>query len=189
MKESEINSAEQILNLFRERGDSEYGNEAVTQQEHALQTAALALGGGGDASLVTAALLHDVGHLLHDLPDDAPDDGIDDRHEHTGAHWLEKRFGDAVVEPVRLHVPAKRYLCAVDPDYHDQLSPPSRQSLELQGGIMSAAEVAEFERNPYFQQAVQLRRWDDEAKIPDAPTPPLEAFAAPITEALAEASP
>ena len=184
MQSSELKEADDILELFRQRGDSEYGNEAVTQQEHALQTATLALDAGADSDLITAALLHDIGHLLHDLPDDAPDQGVDDRHEVTGAHWLEERFGEAVVGPVRLHVPAKRYLCAVDPQYYALLSAPSKQSLELQGGAMTPNEVAEFEGDPQFQRAVQLRRWDDEAKIPDAPTPALEDFAPHISAAL-----
>jgi len=178
----------EILQMFRDRGDSQYGEEAVSQLDHALQTAALASDDGADSALIAAALLHDIGHLLHDLPDDAPDQGIDDRHEVSGGRWLESRFGDEVTEPVRLHVPAKRYLCAVDANYQDELSPPSVLSLKLQGGPMSADEVAEFEQNPQLERAVRLRRWDDEAKIPDHPTPSLEFFGTHLLAALNEAS-
>lgn len=178
---------DEVLLLFRERGHSQYGEEAVSQLDHALQTAALAVDDGADSALISAALLHDIGHLLHDLPDDAPDHGIDDRHEISGGNWLDSRFGDNVTEPVRLHVPAKRYLCAVDAKYHEELSPPSVLSLKLQGGPMSAEEVAEFEKNPHLDRAVRLRRWDDEAKIPDHPTPSLEFFGTHLLAALNEA--
>lgn len=179
---------DEILQLLCERGNSQYGDEAVSQVEHALQTATLAQENDADSALVTAALLHDVGHLLHDLPNDAPDRGIDDRHEVSGGHWLASRFGPEVTEPVRLHVPAKRYLCAVIPAYADELSPPSVLSLKLQGGPMSANEVSDFESNPQFERAVQLRRWDDEAKIPDHPTPMVEDFRPHIEAALADSA-
>lgn len=174
----------EILQLFQAQGDSQYGREAVTQREHALQSAALALDSGADSALITAALVHDIGHLLHDLPEDAPKQGVDDRHETSGSRWLSSRFGESVTEPVRLHVAAKRYLCAVDPTWQDTLSPPSQLSLQLQGGPMSATEVAEFEAHPHFERAVQLRRWDDAAKVPELPTPPLEAFAVHIAAAV-----
>lgn len=166
-----------VLDLFARHGDSEYGGEAVTQLEHALQTATLAAAAGSADSLVAAALLHDLGHLLHDLPDDAPDKGIDDRHELLAARRLAAWFGPAVCDPVRLHVAAKRYLTAVEPEYLARLSVPSQTSLALQGGPMSAAEVAAFEREPHWRDAVQLRRWDDEAKVAGLETPPLPAFA------------
>ncbi|MCA9076166.1 MAG: HD domain-containing protein [Planctomycetaceae bacterium] len=177
---------DEVLRLFRERGDSEYGGEAVTQAEHALQAADLALEDGAESTLVVAALLHDVGHLLHRLPDDAPDYGVDDEHEELGGRWLEKRFSPAVIEPVRLHVAAKRYMCARDPAYFELLSEPSRLSLKLQGGPMNANEVNEFEKNPYHEDAVRLRRWDDEAKIVDKVTTPLEGFVDHLRRALAE---
>jgi phosphonate degradation associated HDIG domain protein len=168
----------EILRLFAARGQSEYGGEAVTQQEHALQAALFAERESASAALIVAALLHDVGHLLHSLPDDAPDQGIDDRHETLAARWLQRRFGPEVVEPVRLHVAAKRYLCATEPTYLEQLSPPSALSLELQGGPMSAPEVIGFAANPFCQSSVALRRWDDAAKVPNMTTPPLEYYAA-----------
>lgn len=155
----------QILQLFRERGDSEYGGEAVTQLEHALQAAHFARKTGASSALVAAALLHDIGHLLHELPDDAPEQGVDDRHEELGQRCLARWFGPEVVEPVRLHVDAKRFLCATEPAYRQHLSPPSLLSLELQGGPMSEAEAAGFRTSPHCAAAVVLRRWDDAAKV------------------------
>ena len=128
---------EQIRTLFAERGDSAYGGEAVSQREHALQAAHFARQSGASAALITAALLHDIGHLLHHLPDHAPDEGVDDLHEKLAGRWLARWFGAEVVEPVRMHVDAKRYLCAVEPDYRQQLSPASLVSLALQGGPMT----------------------------------------------------
>lgn len=169
--------AQEIIQLFRQQGDSQYGGEPVSQREHALQAAFFAQRANADAELIAAALLHDVGHLLHSLPDDAPDQGIDDQHETLAARWLDSRFGPRVVEPVRLHVAAKRYLCATDNTYSPQLSPPSQLSLQLQGGPMSTEEAREFELHPQFTAAVALRRWDDAAKVPHLITPTVEEFA------------
>lgn len=177
----------ELLHLFGLRGDSEYGGEAVTQLEHALQAATFAEREGATPELITAALTHDVGHLLHDLPENAPDQGIDDRHETLAAAWLAKRFQPAVVAPVAMHVAAKRYLCAVDGSYFRQLSQPSVQSLAMQGGPMSADEIGRFESRPHFQEAVRLRRWDDAAKVAGMVTPSLDHFAQYIDQA-AEAS-
>jgi [1-hydroxy-2-(trimethylamino)ethyl]phosphonate dioxygenase len=174
----------ELIQLFKAHGHSEYGGEAVTQAEHALQTATLAREAGAPDTLVAAALLHDVGHLLHELPDDAPDRGIDDLHEALAAGYLEKYFVDAVTEPVRLHVAAKRYLCATEPGYLEKLSEPSILSLQLQGGPMSAEEAADFAANPFALDAVQLRRWDDEAKDPAKITPPVDDFAEELTVSL-----
>jgi phosphonate degradation associated HDIG domain protein len=165
-----------VLRLFHERGGSNYGHEAVTQLQHALQAALFAEQSGASPELIVAALLHDVGHLLHDLPEDAPDRGVDDRHETRAAQWLRQRFGPGVVEPVAWHVAAKRYLCATDPVYANQLSPPSLQSLRLQGGPMTPEDCREFERRRGFREAVQLRRWDDAAKVVGLATPSLEHF-------------
>ncbi len=164
------------LQLFRERGSSQYGGENVTQLEHALQAAFFAERHGASPNLISAALLHDVGHLLHALPEDAPTHGVDDAHEELAARWLVGRFAPAVCEPVRMHVVAKRYLCAVDETYYGFLSGPSRRSLELQGGKMSADERREFESQPFAEEAVQLRRWDDAAKVVGLKTPDLEHF-------------
>lgn len=163
-----------IRRLFQQRGDSQYGGEAVSQLEHALQAALLARQEGADEPLIAAALLHDVGHLLHGLSEDAPEQNIDDLHEDRAATWLVKHFGPRVTEPVRLHVAAKRYLCAVDPDYIGQLSTPSITSLRLQGGPMSPHEIDQFEASPHHEAAVRLRRWDDAAKVPGLPTPLLD---------------
>ena len=172
-----MTTVDDVLHLFESRGDSQYGGECVTQLEHALQAATLAESEQASSALITAALLHDVGHLLHDLPDDAPDTGVDDHHETSGDRYLRQLFPEAVTEPVRLHVPAKRYLCTVEQDYFDTLSEPSVVSLQLQGGRMTPGEVAEFERGPFVQDAVRLRRWDDLAKDPEMKTPPLSHFA------------
>lgn len=167
---------EHILKLFRDRGHSEYGGEAVTQLQHALQCALLAEEAEASSSLIAAALLHDIGHLVHALPENAPDHGVDDSHEELGFRYLKSIFDESVTEPVRLHVHAKRYLCATNVDYADQLSRPSIVSLGLQGGPMSAAEVGEFESGRFAQDAVQLRRWDDTAKVCGLVTPDIGHF-------------
>jgi phosphonate degradation associated HDIG domain protein len=165
-----------IADLFARRGLEMYAGEPITQTEHALQAALQAEQSGADSALITAALLHDVGHLLHGLDEDCAEDGIDDKHEALGAEWLSRHFGFEVVEPVRLHVAAKRYLCAVDEDYFAQLSPASRLSLQLQGGPFTHAHARKFEEHPCFDAAIKLRRWDEQAKIPQLPTPPLERY-------------
>lgn len=170
--------------MFSKRGGSLYGGEAVTQEEHALQAALLAEQSGASAELIAAALLHDIGHLLHDLPDDAPDQGVDDLHEELGERWLAGYFGKEVTEPVRLHVAAKRYLCAAEADYLAALSPTSVQSLELQGGPFTDEEQREFERLPHFRSAVELRRWDDEAKVVNLETPDVEYFLKYVEQSL-----
>ena len=175
---------QKIITLFNDQGDSEYGGEPVTQGEHALQAAHLALTEGAASSLVAASLLHDIGHLLHALPDDAPEQGIDDLHEELGNRFLIKYFTPAVSEPVHLHVAAKRYLCAVEPAYFALLSEPSVISLHLQGGPMTAEECKTFESNPYYQDAIQLRRYDDMAKIPHLQVEPIEFYAELLRENL-----
>jgi phosphonate degradation associated HDIG domain protein len=167
---------EKIENLFLKAGDSEYGGEAVTQGEHALQAAFLAKSEGYDVHLIVACLLHDVGHMLHALPDDAPEQGIDDLHEEIGFRFLEKYFIDAVAEPVRMHVAAKRYLCTKEPEYLGQLSEPSLISLALQGGPMTGEECQEFESNPFYRETIKLRRIDDLAKIPNLKVDPISSY-------------
>ena len=173
-----------LAELFETRGGSEYGGESVTQGEHALQAALLAEQSGASPGLILAALLHDVGHLLHELDDDAPDKGVDDVHEDLGARFLDERLPASVADPVRMHVDAKRYLCAVEPDYFSQLSPPSVTSLRLQGGPMNAAEIQEFESNAYYEDAVRLRKWDDMAKVVGLATPGYEHFLAYVDQVL-----
>jgi len=179
----------EILGLFREHGDSQYGGECVSQLEHALQAAWFAERDSASPALIAAALLHDVGHLLHALPDDAPEQGVDDRHEALAAQWLANRFGPAVIDPVGLHVEAKRYLSATESDYFARLSPPSVLSLELQGGPMTPDEAHRFQRHRSFSEAVRLRRWDDAAKIPNLATPPIEHFAQYVDAACCEPAP
>ncbi|MEO8268401.1 MAG: phosphonate degradation HD-domain oxygenase [Aureliella sp.] len=165
-----------IAQCFATRGDSEYGGENVTQLEHALQCAHLAEQAGASTELVVAALLHDIGHILHELPDDAPEQGIDDHHEHSGYRFLQKHFSSAVTEPVRQHVNAKRYLCTVDSEYQSKLSEPSLVSLRLQGGLMSPREQQDFTTCEHWQDSVSLRRWDDQAKVTDLQTPDLQHY-------------
>lgn len=165
-----------IRDMLEHRADGLYGLHDVTQREHALQSAWLAERDGHPPALIAAALMHDIGHLVHDLGDNPAEEGIDDRHEELGNVWLSKHFGPEVSEPVRLHVAAKRYLCATEADYFDKLSPDSVLSLSLQGGPMSAEEVEAFEALPHHTEAVQLRRYDDEAKVMGLPTPPVAHF-------------
>jgi len=171
-----MNVVDEILELFATKGHAAYVGEPVSQLEHALQAAYHAEQAGGDDALVSAALLHDIGHLVHKLPEDAADHGIDTRHEHLGGAWLARYFGPEVTEPIRLHVPAKRYLCATDPQYVSTLSPASVQSLGLQGGPFTSEEVRRFEAHPHFRAAVELRRYDDLAKVPNLDVPPLEHY-------------
>lgn len=173
-----------IEGLFAERGAAEYHGEAVTQQEHALQSAMLAEAEGASAALIAAALLHDVGHLLHGHGEGAAEHGIDDAHEELGQRFLRKHFPESVTEPVRLHVAAKRYLCAVESAYFDSLSPASIRSLALQGGPMSSSDAKAFEANPHGEAAARLRRWDDRAKIPALPTPALSHYRKYLDEVL-----
>lgn len=167
---------DEVARLFERAGDSQYGGEAVTQLEHGLQAALLAEQEGASDELIVAALLHDIGHLLHDLPDDAPDRGVDDLHESLGAGWIRGRFPDSVLEPVRLHVESKRYLCTAEPGYLESLSEPSRVSLMLQGGPMTDEECEAYRQGEFFEPAIRLRRWDDEAKVAGLETPPLSYF-------------
>ncbi|MBD1915450.1 MULTISPECIES: phosphonate degradation HD-domain oxygenase [Cyanophyceae] len=165
-----------LLDLYRQRGQAQYGGEAVSQFEHALQCAALAEQAGQPPEMIAACLFHDLGHLVHHLGDDPALRGIDDRHEQRAIPVLEQIFPAAVTIPIQLHVAAKRYLCAVDEAYWDSLSATSKRSLELQGGVFSPAAATAFIQQPHAQQAVQLRRWDDLAKVPDQDTPDLEHF-------------
>jgi phosphonate degradation associated HDIG domain protein len=167
---------EKILNIIGQGGAYSYGGEAVSQLEHALQCAALAEAVGEKSALITAALLHDLGHLLP-FSEEAAGQGLDDRHEESGANYLQRFFGPEVTEPIRLHVPAKRYLCQVDKTYWDGLSPVSKKSLELQGGIFSVSEAEVFINQPFAKEAVRLRQWDDQAKVRGLATPNLDYFA------------
>ena len=165
-----------LLAYLRRRGQSFY-DESVTQLEHALQCARQAELAGADPVQVAAALLHDLGHFLVDEHDEQADYLTGDLlHEEVGASYLQPYFIERLTEPVRLHVPAKRYLCTTDAAYYDGLSRASKRSFQLQGGPLSAAEQAEFERNPHAQDAVRLRRWDDLAKVKGLRTPGLRRY-------------
>ncbi|MDY0874057.1 phosphonate degradation HD-domain oxygenase [Dongia rigui] len=170
-----MNPIRAIQAAFDKRGQDSYG-EGVNQLDHALQCGYCAERDGATPALIVATLLHDIGHLLHDLPDDIADQGIDTQHESLGSAWLSQHFGPEVSEPVRLHVPAKRYLATVEKGYYDLLSEASILSLKLQGGLMSETEVKAFEKEPYYRDGIQLRRWDDEGKIAGWEVPDLGHF-------------
>ena len=165
-----------IFAVYTNKGSNAYGGERVNQLEHALQTAMLAEQSGADAALIVASLLHDYGHLIHDLGEGVARRGIDDRHEISGAAKLSAFFGEAVTMPIKLHVDAKRYLCATDPDYMKLLSPGSIRSLSLQGGPFTPAEADAFMKRPFADYAAKLRRWDESAKKLGLQTPSLEYF-------------
>ncbi|HTB14516.1 MAG TPA: HD domain-containing protein [Bryobacteraceae bacterium] len=168
--------SDEVVDLFQRRGREAYFGESVSILEHSLQAAWFARESGAQPHLVVAALLHDVGHLLHGLPEDIAQHAIDGRHEVVGEAWLRSRFGPEVSEPVRLHVDAKRYLCSVEPAYLAELSPSSLHSLKLQGGPFTADQARDFERNPHFEDAVALRRWDDAAKVKNLAVPDISEY-------------
>jgi phosphonate degradation associated HDIG domain protein len=167
---------DELLDIFVGRATRRYGLSGVNQLQHALQAATLAEADGARPATVLAALLHDVGHMIHALGENPAGRGIDDVHEEIGAAWLTKRFGPEVSEPVRLHVAAKRYLVTIEPDYFARLAPDSVRSLEMQGGLMSADEVEAFRALPHHAEAVRLRRYDEAAKDPRAATPDFDHF-------------
>ncbi|MEJ7670114.1 MAG: phosphonate degradation HD-domain oxygenase [Casimicrobiaceae bacterium] len=169
-------SISDICILFARKGDRAYDGEGVTQLEHALQTANLAQQSGATAALVTAALLHDLGHLLNDQGDTPTLHGVDDVHQYAALPFLRPLFDDDVLAPIKLHVDAKRYLCATQTHYFEALSADSKRSLALQGGPFTSALAAAFIAEPHAQDAVRVRRWDDLAKVAGAATPPLAHF-------------
>ncbi len=172
-----MRGVEAIAGLFAGPGARDYLGEPVTIGIHMRQAGALAEATGAEVSLVAAALLHDIGHLRNET---------DSRHGDAGARWLSQWFGEAVTEPVRLHVAAKRYLCTTESGYFGRLSDESVRTLALQGGPMTAGQVAAFEARPFARDAVAVRRWDDEAKDP-AVIPPEFAHFEPLLTALARA--
>jgi len=162
-----------IERIFREHGHIAYTGEGVSQLEHALQSAGLAEAEGAADPLVTAALLHDLGHMLNRQGETPTMRGIDDQHQYFAIPFLRPLFPPAVIEPIRLHVDAKRALCALEPDYYESLSEDSRRSLTLQGGVYSEREARAFVDKPFAADAMRLRRWDEKAKVPGATTPPI----------------
>ena len=171
---------DEILRLYRTCGAAMYGGERVTQLEHALQCACLAERSGATPELTAACLLHDLGHLLavrgKALRDSAPADAIDDVHQFLAIPFLRGVLPDAVLDPIHLHVDAKRYLCYSEPGYWDTLSAASKRSLELQGGVFDAEGARRFLGQPHAEDAIALRRFDEVAKEPGRPTPGLEHY-------------
>ena len=165
-----------IFDLFADQGATEYMGEAVTMSQHMEQTAACAVFDEAADELVIAALLHDIGHFIGEHPIDALENGIDNNHEAVGANYLQTHFPATISEPVRLHVAAKRYLCATDAAYLGRLSHASVNSLNIQGGPMSASEIESFEANPHHHAAVKLRLYDDDGKIAGLTINPVIAY-------------
>jgi [1-hydroxy-2-(trimethylamino)ethyl]phosphonate dioxygenase len=160
-----VSVMDEILALYADRGDEAYFGECVSIAEHGLQAAHFARAAGAPAALIVAALLHDVGHLIAHAPNDLAEWTADAAHEQVGGRWLADRFAPEVSEPVRLHVPAKRYLLATDADYFAKLSPASVVTLKLQGGPMSREQAVRFEGERFYRDAVLVRRCDDEGKV------------------------
>jgi phosphonate degradation associated HDIG domain protein len=165
-----------IRELFETYGALAYSGEPVTQLEHALQSGALAEEDGASEELTAAAFLHDLGHLLNRQGETPTERGIDDLHQYYALPFLRPVLPESVLEPIRLHVDAKRYLCAVDETYFGRLSADSVRSLELQGGIFNEEQARDFGARQYAEDAVRLRRWDDLAKVAGKPTPNLEHY-------------
>lgn len=175
-KATKTEKIDALFNYMQCRGQTFY-DEAVTQLEHALQCAELAIKYNGSNSQITSALLHDIGHFIMDEHNaEVSFLDTDLNHEEIGAEYLEPFFPEAVTTPIRLHVPAKRYLCTVDASYYDGLSDTSKRSLKLQGGVMSDEECRAFEAIPHYQDALTLRRWDDQAKVNGLETAGLEIY-------------
>jgi len=174
------------LFAFMQRRGSAHYDEVVTQLEHGLQCAALGRTQGLDENLVTAALLHDFGHLLESEEEVGENDfrQHDLCHEETGAELLSRFFPPTVTEPIRLHVAAKRYLCTTDPKYFEDLSIASKRSFLLQGGPLAEAEREQLDSHPHLQASLALRRLDDHGKRADWQTPPLEAYLGSVTACL-----
>jgi phosphonate degradation associated HDIG domain protein len=162
-----------IEKLFRDHGHIAYSGESVTQLEHALQTAHRAEGDGAGDELVTAALLHDLGHLLNLQGETPSARGIDDQHQYFAIPFIRDLFPAAIVDAIRLHVDAKRALCSLEPDYYEALSEDSKRSLTLQGGVFSRDEAQAFLAKPFAEHALKVRRWDDAAKVAGEVTPAL----------------
>lgn len=166
---------DEIFENMRRNAEMEYG-ERVTIVAHSLQTAVFAERDGADDLMIAAAFLHDYGHFIHDLGEDIADQGIDAIHEELGAEALSEYFVPEVIEPMRLHVAAKRYLVATDEEYVKNVSPASMLSLKVQGGPFDADGILEFEANPHYKRAIQLRLYDEAGKIPDMEVPEFEYY-------------
>lgn len=166
-----------IGDIFKRRGADSYLGEDITMSEHMLQGALLAEEAGASDELIAAALLHDIGHYTNEFPDDALVQGIDNHHDKAGAAVLAPFFPGVVVDCVRYHVAAKRYLCATDPGYIDRLSEASIHTLNLQGGPMSDGEVKAFQTSPHLADILQVRFWDEDGKVEGKLTPDFDHYA------------
>ena len=171
-------SLDDITLLFARHGAEQYSGEPVTQLEHALQAAHFAEQSEASDALVTACLLHDLGHLLNHQGETPTLRGIDDTHQYFALPFLRGLFPDAVLDAIKLHVDAKRYLCRANEGYWARLSEDSKRSLELKGGVFAPAQAERFIRQPFAADAVKVRLWDDAAKVPGLPTPGLAHFEA-----------
>ena len=179
MSQLELNNANIIpffADIFNRLGADSYLGEDVTMSEHMLQSAFKAEQAGESDETITAALLHDIGHYTGEFPENYIELGVDNQHETTGAAILEKFFPAEVSEPVRWHVEAKRYLCAVEPDYFSGLSEASVKTLELQGGPLNSAQIEEFEKNPHLEAIIRVRRYDDGGKLAGVITPEISYY-------------
>jgi predicted HD phosphohydrolase len=176
MPDMNVQTVDDVIRLYADKAHFPYDLSGLNQLEHALQSADLAMRVGEPEAFVVACLTHDLGHLLH--REDAPLAlrGVDDRHEISGARILARLLGEDVAGPVRLHVAAKRYLCAAEDSYFSKLSQDSVRSLALQGGPMTDEECDAFTALPHFRQAVALRRIDEAAKEPGAQVAPFETY-------------
>ncbi|MBL4740467.1 MAG: HD domain-containing protein [Sneathiella sp.] len=175
-----------IGDIFHRRGADSYLGEDVTMSEHMLQGAYLAEQAGADDQVIAAALLHDIGHYTNEFPEDALEKGVNNYHDVAGAEVIKDFFPALVIDSIRYHVAAKRYLCAVEGDYFDRLSDASVHTLNLQGGPMSQEEVKEFQTFPHLETIVQVRRWDDEGKVAGVSTPEFSYYA-PLLQRIVDA--
>ncbi len=168
---SHLKIAEQIIDLYKKKGGANYSGENITQLEHASQAAQLAEKNGQEEEIILAAFLHDIGHLLDDEPAAENMDGYGVKdHEALGADYLLRLgFSEKIATLVKSHVEAKRYLCAVNTRYYEQLSHASKMTLQFQGGPMKEQEVKAFEQNPLKNLIIKMRTWDEEAKYPNIP--------------------
>lgn len=163
--------ADEIIQLFQQHGGEEYAGEKVTQLEHMYQAAELAEKQGYEEEVILAAFLHDIGHICVSAQGDNEMDGFGIKdHEEVGAEFLQQKgFSKRLIRLVESHVEAKRYLTRRKPGYYDQLSAASKKTLEYQGGVMSEEEADAFEQYPLFDLIVQMRMWDEEAKVEHQP--------------------
>ncbi len=178
IKINHFNIVNHIEDIFNRRGAESYLGEDVTMAQHMLQAAQCAEESGANESLIVAALLHDIGHYKNEIPETALTKGINNYHEEAGANFLEDYFPVSVIEPIRQHVSAKRYLCAVKSNYFQSLSVASVHTLNLQGGPMNENEIKEFEKNAYLDECIKLRYWDEDAKDPERAHHPFSYFRA-----------